>query len=84
LKQVVIDKQLTTFNHYLELIIEELESKSHESSKLPKFSKSPYVPREFMEIANILSKVFDEKFFEFQGKYFIQDSSINVTFFSKK
>jgi len=83
LKQIVINKQLTNFNDYMDLIVGELESKSHESSRLPKFFKSPYVPKEFMEIAMILAKKFDDLFLSFQGDYYTKDSSINATFQAK-
>jgi len=83
LKEVVINKQMTTFNDYLDLLIKELESKSVEASKIPKFPKSPSPPPEFFQLANVLAKSFDDLFLELRGYYYVKDISINVSLHSK-
>ena len=83
LKEVVKNKQMTAFNDYLNLLIKELESKSVEASKIPKFSNSPSVPPEFFQLANVLAKNFDDLFLELRGYYYVKDISINVSLHSK-
>jgi len=84
LKSIVVSRGLTSFNEYFDLLVQELENKSIEASRLAKFPTSSSFRNEFYLLAKVLANNFNTVFTEYENNYYISDPSANASFETKK